>query len=363
MLRSDAKGKTSWIAYGLVGIVGVCAALLVAAGNPGNMGICGACFLRDTAGALGLFSNGKLEIFRPELLGVILGALVLTAARGKWTARSGSHAVTRLFFGAWMGIGSLVFLGCPFRSLQRLGGGDLNAAVALIGFVAGVGVGLFFEKRGYAVGKTAPVPAAVGLLGPLCFVGLLAVFLLAPQFLDGPGPGATHGPPHAFWLVALGLAVVGGALLAVTRYCAVSAARQVFGGDRRILVATGALVLAYGLTSLAAGNFNLGFDGQPAAHQDHLWSMLALGLVGLCGCLAGGCPVRQLVMTGEGNGDAFITVAGILAGGALAHNLGLAASGKGTTPAGQAAVAIGLVVAVLYAWSVTRANRSANGAS
>jgi len=48
-----------------------------------------------------------------------------------------------------------------------------------------------------------------------------------------------------------------------------------------------------------------------------------LALVGLAGALAGGCPVRQIVMTGEGNGDAFVAVLGITVGGALAHNLGL----------------------------------------
>ena len=85
-----------------------------------------------------------------------------------------------------------------------------------------------------------------------------------------------------------------------------------------------------------------------AAHVDILWSALALALVGLCGCLAGGCPVRQLVMTGEGNGDAAMAVMGILLGGALSHGLGLASSGAGTTAAGKVAIVIGLVVAAGY---------------
>lgn len=33
-------------------IIGVIAALLVKFGNPGNMGVCVACFTRDVAGAL-----------------------------------------------------------------------------------------------------------------------------------------------------------------------------------------------------------------------------------------------------------------------------------------------------------------------
>ena len=44
--------------------VGVAAAVLVALGNPGNMGSCGACFVRDDARALGLHKGPA--IFRPE---------------------------------------------------------------------------------------------------------------------------------------------------------------------------------------------------------------------------------------------------------------------------------------------------------
>ena len=35
-------------------------------------------------------------------------------------------------------IGALMFLGCPLRMVIRLGGGDLNALVGLVGFIAGI---------------------------------------------------------------------------------------------------------------------------------------------------------------------------------------------------------------------------------
>ena len=125
MLRQETTPR---LAYALLAAVGAACAFLVIEGNPGNMGICGACFLRDTGGALGLFAKGP-KIFRPELLGIVFGALVWRMARGQWTGRSGSYAVSRFVLGIWMAIGALVFLGCPFRMLQRLGGGDLNAVV------------------------------------------------------------------------------------------------------------------------------------------------------------------------------------------------------------------------------------------
>ena len=49
-------------------VIGVIASLLVLFGNPKNMGFCIACFLRDTAGALGLHSAEAVQIFFISLL-------------------------------------------------------------------------------------------------------------------------------------------------------------------------------------------------------------------------------------------------------------------------------------------------------
>lgn len=58
----------------------------------------------------------------------------------------------------------------------------------------------------------------------------------------------------------------------------------------------------------------------------------------------GGCPLRQLVLSGEGNTDSAITVLGLMAVPAMAHNFGLASSGEGPTANGKIAVVIGLAV-------------------
>ena len=52
-------------------------------------------------------------------------------------------------------------------------------------------------------------------------------------------------------------------------------------------------------------------------------------LVGWGSVLLGGCPLRQLILAGEGNSDSAITVFGFMAGAAVSHNFGLASSGKG----------------------------------
>ncbi len=49
--------------------LGIVAPLLTYNGNPDNMGFCAACFLRDTAGALGLYRTAphRYNICAPNL--------------------------------------------------------------------------------------------------------------------------------------------------------------------------------------------------------------------------------------------------------------------------------------------------------
>ncbi len=362
MLRNEPNPARRWLGIALVGLLGALAATLVLLGNPGNMGLCGACFVRDVAGALKMHQGPA--VFRPEIAGLVFGALIWCFVSGRHVGRSGSNAVMRFLLGVAMAIGALVFLGCPFRLFQRLGGGDLNAWLALPGFLGGVGIARAFERRGYSIGKTHEVPLTIGLAGPLIIGVLLLVFAISDTFA-GPGPGATTGPAHAPWLLALGLGIGGGAILSATGFCGVNAARQVFGGPRPMLIAAVALMLAYALVLVIGGRFAPGLEGQPVAHGEWAWNMLGLALVGMTGALCGGCPVRLVVLTGEGNGDAFVAVMGLLVGGALAHTLGLsaapasAASAGGPATAGKIAVVAGILLVVIYAIAMTRAARDA----
>ncbi len=354
MLRGDAAGRTRGIGLAFAFVIGLAAAALVMLGNPGNMGLCGACFVRDVAGSLGLHQGPT--IFRPEVAGVVLGAFLFSLVTRRGIGRAGGYAAARFMLCVFVAIGAMVFLGCPFRLLQRLGGGDPTAWLALPGFVGGVGIGMLFERRGYSIGKTSPAPLPVGLLGP--GAAILAVVLFALGRLAGPGPGDGGGPPHAPWLTAVAISLGVGGLLSATGFCAISAARQVFRGPRWMLLGAAAFVAGYAvLTALPGGP---SFGAQPVAHGEWLWNTLGIGLAGLGGALAGGCPVRQLVMAGEGNADAAVGVSGLAVGGALAHTLGLASKAAsatdpgGTTPAGRVAVVVGFVAAIVYALGIVR---------
>ena len=110
-----------------------------------------------------------------------------------------------------------------------------------------------------------------------------------------------------------------------------------------------AIIAAALVGNLLLGKFTLGFAEQPVAHTDGLWNCLGMLLVGFGCVLLGGCPLRQLVLSGEGNSDSAVTVLGLIVGAAFAHNFGLASSANGPTGAGKIAVIVGIVVVALIA--------------
>jgi hypothetical protein len=115
-----------------------------------------------------------------------------------------------------------------------------------------------------------------------------------------------------------------------------------------------ALLVAATVMNLVLGQFHTGFEGQPVAHTQGLWNFMGMVLAGLCFALAGGCPGRQLFLSGEGDGDAAVFVLGMVVGAAFAHNFGLASSPKGIGPHGMAAVVIGLVTCLAIGFTMRK---------
>ncbi len=102
------------------------------------------------------------------------------------------------------------------------------------------------------------------------------------------------------------------------------------------------------LGNLLLGGLNIGFADQPVAHADGLWNFLGMVLAGLGSVFLGGCPLRQIILAAEGNTDSAVTFMGMLAGAAVSHNFGLAASAAGPPTAnGQIAVIVGLAAVLL----------------
>ena len=360
----------------IVGVgVGILIALLAIFGNPPNMAICAACFIRDTAGALKLHTADKVQYFRPEILGFIAGSFIIALATKEYRSTAGSSPMTRFVLGFIMMIGALIFLGCPLRMVIRMAAGDLNAWVGLIGLAGGAVTGAVFLKMGFSLGREQDTNKPAGSVLPIAIALLFVLSLVTVGLFAASeeGPGSKHAPI----ILSLVVALVIGALGQKTRICFVGGIRNLFlMKDVTLLIPILGIFVAMLVYSVATGTFKLSFDGQPIAHAQHLWNILGLYAVGFAGVLAGGCPLRQMVLAGQGSCDAAVTFLGMLIGGAFAHNFGLAGVAAaaatetteavvgGPSPAGQIVLVCGIVVLfVIAATNLRRKKLAATAAA
>ena len=343
------KGK-----LGLTGLlIGAAAVILTVLGNPGNMGFCIACFLRDTAGAMHLHTAPIVEYVRPEIIGIILGSFAISVATGDFRPRGGSSPVLRFIIGFIVMVGALVFLGCPLRMVLRLAGGDLNALIGLLGFIAGIGVGCIFLSNGFTLGKAEKQSAIEGAALPGATILLFVLFLAVPSLFlfSESGPGSMHAPVAAALLAGL----LAGVAAERTRLCMAGGIRDIFLiRDFTLISGFAAIFLAAMIGNLITGNFSLGFADQPVSHSMHIWNFLGMAAVGLGSVMLGGCPLRQLILAGEGSSDSASAVLGMIVGSAFAHNFSLASSaGTGPGTNGKVAVIAGIMILVAIAAVVT----------
>ncbi|MDR2142265.1 MAG: YedE-related selenium metabolism membrane protein [Deltaproteobacteria bacterium] len=364
MLKNFFASTKGAILAGLV--IGLGAATLQKLGNPGNMGLCVGCFGRDVVGALGLHRAEMVQYARPEIFGLVLGAFLAAVIHGEFRPQMGSSPLIRFFLGIFVGVGALIFLGCPWRAMLRLAGGDWNALVGLGGLVVGATVGALFFRQSFSLGATQKSTKGYGLVFVLFMAALLSLRLAYPPIPGQPkndllfysvqGPGSQYAPLWA----ALGFALIIGYVGQRSRFCSVGAIQSLVLFRRfHLSISVVVFVLSALVANLFFGQFHPGFANQPIAHTNHLWNFLSLVIVGFGSTLAGGCPGRQLFMAGEGNADAGLFVLGMFGGLAMAHNFGLASSGAGLGPHGATAGIISLAMILLIAFLGLRKIESA----
>lgn len=342
-------------------VIGAISVLLVVLGNPKNMGFCIACFIRDIAGGMHLHTAPIVEYMRPEIIGIILGSFAISVITGDFRPRSGSSPVLRFVIGLFVMIGALVFLGCPLRMVLRLAGGDMNAFVALLGFIAGIGIGCIFLSNGFSLGRANEATRLEGAAFPAATIFVFVMFLAFPSLFlfSESGPGSMHAPVVAS--LAAGLIV--GILAERSRLCMAGGIRDIFLiRDFTLILGFIAIFIAALIGNLIVGSFSFGFADQPVSHDKHLWNFLGMMVVGLGSVMLGGCPLRQLILAGEGSGDSVSAVLGMLFGAAAAHNFSLASSaGTGPVTNGKVAVIVGLIVLIAIASFVTVKERRKYG--
>ncbi|MCD4656529.1 MAG: YedE-related selenium metabolism membrane protein, partial [Planctomycetes bacterium] len=309
-----------------------------------------------------------VQYIRPEIIGFILGSFIAALMFREFKPRTGSAPIIRFLLGFFAMIGALIFLGCPWRAMLRLAGGDWNAIFGITGLVIGIVIGVFLLKNGFSLKRNHKASKIVGLIMPILALVLLSFAILkpvfsasgetgsAPIFFSIKGPGAMFAP----LIISLIVGLLVGFLAQRSRFCTVGAIRDLvllkdfhlFNGLIAFIVLAFItnLILA-GVGDVSAG-FNPGFEGQPAAHTDWFGNMGGMILAGLAFTMAGGCPGRQVFLSGEGDGDAGIFVLGMLVGAGFAHNFGLAASGKGLGTFSWHIVIIGVIFCLLVGFTM-----------
>ncbi len=361
MNLSDSKKKLAFAGV----VCGIVAACLAYFGNPANMAFCIACFVRDTAGALGMHQAEVVQYARPEIIGLVLGAFIISVATREYKSTAGSSPMIRFILGIVIMIGSLVFLGCPLRMVIRMSAGDMNAWVALIGFVLGVSTGAFALKKGFSLGRAHETQKANGAVMPAIMAGIL-ILALCTSLLKAStaGPGSIHAPI----IMSLIGGLIFGAFAQKSRMCFAGSIRDiVIMKNFDLFSVIAGLFVVMLVFNVATGRFVVGFNTPGIiAHSEHLWNILGMYAVGFAAVLAGGCPLRQLILAGQGSSDSAVTVLGLFFGAALCHNFGLAASGTamnaetgkivaGAVPmAGKVACIICIIVCFIIAFTNKR---------
>ncbi len=356
--------KNTYKLFGFGLVAGLIAMALALAGNPANMAICIACFIRDIAGSMKYHSAPVVQYFRPEILGLVLGSFLLSLYKREFRASGGSSPVIRFFLGVAMMIGALIFLGCPTRMIIRMAAGDISAYVGFVGFILGVATGAYFLKKGFSLGRSYPVKQESGAYFPVILTLIFIMTLVVPSAFawSESGPGSIHAPV----MVSLAAGLLFGALAYHSRMCFAGGFRDIILMKNfdlfSILLGIFVVMLGY---NLASKNFVLQAFG-PVAHAQSLWNILGLYIVGFAAVLLGGCPARQLILAGQGSADSVVTVLGMFLGAASAHNFGLAsaaasratadvpASLGGPGPAGQMAALVSIVFLFIVAFTGTR---------
>jgi YedE family putative selenium metabolism protein len=242
----------------------------------------------------------------------------------------------------------------------------MNAVVGLVGLTVGIAIGDQFLKYGYNLGRSYKTYYSAGLIMPVIMASLLMLLIFSPKFsangaifFSEKGPGSLHAPI----LISISVGLIIGFIAQRTRFCTMGSIRDVIlVGDLHLMRGVIALAISAFSTNLILGQVNFGIAGQPIAHSNHLWNLAGMVLAGLAFVLAGGCPGRQLVLSGEGDSDAGVFVLGMITGAAFAHNFGLAAKPDkiiddvlqvgGISSAGMVAVVIGIVVCLIIGFTM-----------
>jgi len=137
-----------------------------------------------------------------------------------------------------------------------------------------------------------------------------------------------------------------------SRFCTVGGIRDVLLVRRfDLLFGVVGVLIGVFVVSNVLGTFKLGFEGQPVAHTVAAANFFAMVIAALAAVLLGGCPLRQMIMSGEGDYDAGVAVLGMFFGALFAHYFKINGSAAGVNPQAWYALAVmGVLLLGLGLW-------------
>jgi hypothetical protein len=107
----------------------------------------------------------------------------------------------------------------------RMSAGDLNAWIALIGFVCGVATGSLFLKNGFSLGRAYETKMVSGMVLPILMAGVFVLLTCTSLLIfSESGPGSKHAPV----LLSLAAGLVVGALAQKSGMCFAGGLRDLF---------------------------------------------------------------------------------------------------------------------------------------
>jgi YedE family putative selenium metabolism protein len=188
---------------------------------------------------------------------------------------------------------------------------------------------------------------------------LILLLIVKPEFISFSKSGA--GAHHAAIWISLGVGLAVGFMAQRTRLCFMAGWRDLFLiKNTEFFSGIAAFFLAALITNYAVGNFSAtgfyhwGFTSEPYAVNNQLWNFTSMVLVGLASALLGGCPLRQMILSGEGDTDAGLALLGFFAGAPIAQNFLIKSNDTffGVNTFGPLAVIIGLAFCITIGFAM-----------
>jgi YedE family putative selenium metabolism protein len=335
-------------------ILGAIGIVLISLGNPEHVGICISCYITNFAGSLGLHSNPLAQFPRPELIGILIGAYLLSLIRKQHHSRPTGDFMVRFIIGFIFMVGCAVFVGCPLRALFRLGFGDFSVLIGIAGFAVGVGFAATFEKAGFSLKGVLKDEKEKGswilpLIGLIIFIALASGG--AGLKLSVKGSGAVHAP--IFMSLLFGMIM--GALGQRSRYCTTAGIKNfLIGRDPHILIGSIMVVVSASLMNIIYGKYMVGFINYPGANVEYIWDFISMFLVGMGAVFVDGCPFRIIVRAGQGDSETLPVLMGMILAGGMTETLNIVSISEGITGQGKISVLAGILTLVFIGLSRIR---------